>query len=92
MVRGPISGLYGDGFESPFWNVSRRNMGMSSSWNSLANYNTPKCLLSFAVLHSPIDERTLAFHEGAISYSQDVFISKTMSFQNVFGSTTVIFQ
>lgn len=68
------------------WNVTRRSAGILCLWNSLGKYNTPQCLFSFALLHSPIDERTSTVHEG------NVRLSETLTFLNVFSSTVVIFQ
>ena len=71
------------------WNVPRRNIGMLSCWDYLASYNTPECLLCFAVLHSLIDQGILAFSEGSLSYSQDAFNSVKLSFLSVFDLTTL---
>lgn len=43
-------------------------------------------MFSFAVLRSPVDERTSAVHEG------NVWLDETLTFLNILGSTVVIFQ
>lgn len=67
-------------------NIPRSSTAILCLWNSLGNYNTPRRSFSFAVLHSPVDERTSTVHEGSI------WLSEMLTFLNVFGSTIVIFQ